>query len=183
MIDFHAAKRFNPLPMKTYLRLILAAVFALTAAAHAEEKNGLSLTVSKTMVEKNDTRGTGGSYDKINRTQALKASIKNLSFKEMPEGEVTWAVLLKRYSYTDTLIFTGTEKLKALKPAEITELIFGGTKITGYTGYSENYKDKTEWQITVKQDGKEIIKSQSTSAFDSLAKHAVKRDNAEKPNN
>ena len=168
--------------MKTYLRLLLAAVFAFATTAYAEEKNGLSLTVSKTVIEKNDAR-SGAYYDRINRTQGLKASIKNLSFKEMPEGEVTWAVLLKRYSYTDTLIFTGTEKLKALKPAEITEMIFGNTQITGYSGYSETYKDKTEWQITVKQDGKEIIKSQSTSAFDSLAKHAVKRDNAEKPNN
>ena len=169
--------------MKTYLRLIFAAVFALTAAARAEEKNGLSLTVAKTVVEKNDTRGNGYYSDRINRTQALKASIKNLSFKEMPEGEVSWAVLVKRYSYSDILIFTGTEKLKALKPAEITEMIFGNTQITGYSGYSETYKDKTEWQITVKQDGKEIIKSQSTSAFDSMAKHAVKGEKPAKAGN
>lgn len=183
MIDLHAAKRFNPLPMKMYLRLFLTAVFALAAAAHAEEKNGLSLTVAKTVLEKNDTRGNGYYSDRINRTQALKASIKNLSFKEMPEGEVSWAVLVKRYSYSDILIFTGTEKLKALKPAEITELIFGSTQITGYSGYSESYKDKTEWQITVKQDGKEIIKSQSTSAFDGMAKHAVKGEKASKASN
>lgn len=168
--------------MKMSFRLLVLAVFALAAAAQAEEKNGLSLTVSKTVVEKNDTRGNGYYSDRLNRTQALKASIKNLSFKEMPEGEVTWSVLLKRYSYSDIQIFTGTEKLKALKPAEITEMIFGATPITGYSGISENYKDKTEWQITVKQDGKEIIKSQSTSAFDSMAKHAVKGPKPTKAN-
>lgn len=169
--------------MKTSLRLLVVATLALAATARAEEKNGLSLTVAKTTLEKNDTRGNGYYSDRLNRTQALKASIKNLSFKEMPEGEVSWAVLVKRYSYSDILIFTGTEKLKALKPAEITEMIFGNTQITGYSGSSETYKDKTEWQITVKQDGKEIIKSQSTSAFDSMAKHAVKGEKAVKVGN
>ena len=168
--------------MKKHLQLLLTAVFAITASAHAEEKNGLSLTVSKTVIEKNDPR-TGSSTERINRTQALKASIKNLSFNEMPEGEVTWSVLLKRYSYSDILIFTGSEKLKALKPAEITELIFGGTKITGYRDTDNSKKDKTEWQIAVKQDGKEIIKSQSTSAFDSMAQHATSGEKASKSDN
>ena len=167
--------------MKTYLRLILAAVFALTAAARAEEKNGLSLTVSKTVIEKNDTH-SGAYYDRINRTQGLKASIKNLSFKEMPEGEVVWTILVKKYYSTTVESYTGTEKLKALKPAEITELVFGAAQITGYRDTDNTSKDKTEWQITVKQDGKEVIKSQSTSAFDSMAKHAIKGEKPTKAN-
>jgi len=168
--------------MKTLPVFLLAsvAVLSFSASAPAEEKNGLSVSVSKTTLEKNDTRGAGYYSDRINRTQALKAVIKNVSFKEMPEGEVIWTVLVKRYSYADIASFTGTEKLKALKPAEASEMVFGSAQITGYSGYSETYKDKTEWQITVKQDGKELIKTQSTSTFDQMAKRAIKGEKPEK---
>ena len=161
--------------MKTPLRLLLAIVFTLAlAAARAEEKNGLSVAVSKTVIEKNDTRGTGGSYDRINRTQGLKAAIKNLSFKEMPEGEVVWTILVKKYYGTTITSYTGTEKLKALKPAEGTELVIGNAEVGGYKDIGSQEKDKIEWQVIVKQDGKETIKVQSTSAFDSMTKHATK---------
>ena len=167
--------------MKTLLRLAL--VFTITlAAARAEEKNGLSVAVSKTVIEKNDTRGNGYYSDRINRTQGLKASIKNVSFKEMPEGEVVWSILVKSYYSTTIQIYTGTEKLKALKPAETTELIFGSAQVTGYRDTVDSSKDKTEWQVTVKQDGKELLKVQSTSAFDSMAKHATKPTPASKNN-
>lgn len=163
--------------MKTHLRLLLAIVFTLTlAAARAEEKNGLSVNVSKTVIENNDTRGAGYYSDRINRTQGLKAVIKNTSFKEMPEGEVAWTILVKKWGYSTPLIYiyTGTEKLKVLKPAETADMVFGSAEITGYnsSGYTE--KDKIEWQVIVKQDGKETLKVASTSAFDSLAKKATK---------
>ena len=163
--------------MKTHLRLLLAIVFTITlAAARAEEKNGLSVTVSKTVVENNDTRGTGYYSDRINRTQALKAVLKNLSFKEMPEGEVVWTILVKKWGYSTPRIeiYTGNEKLKALKPAESTDMVIGKAAVGGYKEYGAAEKDKTEWQVIVKQDGKELVKVQSTSAFDSMAKHATK---------
>ena len=163
--------------MKTHLRLLLALVFTLTlAAARAEEKNGLSVAVSKTVIENNDTRGNGYSSDRINRTQGLKAVIKNTSFKEMPEGEVVWTILVRKWGYSTprTESYTGTEKLKVLKPAESTDMVIGKADVSGYAGYGAAEKDKTEWQIIVKQDGKEILKVQSTSTFDSLAKHATK---------
>ena len=164
--------------MKTRLRLLLAIVFTLTlAAARAEEKNGLSLTVAKTTVENNDTRAASGYYyDRISRTQGLKATIKNTSFKEMPEGEVVWTILVKKWGYSTPLIhsYTGTEKLKVLKPAEATDMIIGKADIAGYKDLGYQEKDKTEWQVIVRQDGKEMLKLQSTSAFDSLAKHATK---------
>ena len=168
--------------MNSHLRLILATILAFAATVQAEEKNGLSLTVSKTVIEKNDPR-TGSFSERINRTQGLKASIKNLSFKEMPEGEIVWTILVKKYYSTTVESYTGTEKLKALKPAEITELVFGAAQITGYRDTDNSWKDKTEWQITVKQDGKEIIKSQSTSAFDGMAKHAIKGGKTTKADN
>ena len=172
--------------MKTPLRLLLAIVFALAgAAARAEEKNGLSVSVSKTVVENNDTRGSGYYSDRINRTQALKAAIKNLSFKEMPEGEIIWTILVRKWGYSTPLIYiyTGTEKLKALKPAEVADMVIGSAEIAGYKDIGSQDKDKTEWQVIVKHDGKEIIKVQSTSAFDGMAKRATKPSSTKKNDN
>lgn len=163
--------------MKTHLRLLLAIVFTLTlAAARAEEKNGLSVTVQKTVIENNDTHESSMYSARINRTQGLKAAIRNMSFKEMPEGEVVWTILVKKANYSALTVesYTGTEKLKALKPAEAIDMVIGKAEVTGYKDYGLAEKDKVEWQVIVKQDGKELIKTQSTSAFDSLAKKATK---------
>jgi len=163
--------------MKTLLLLLPALVFALLlGSARAEEKNGLSVMVNKTTIEKNDIRGGAYSYyDRIDRKQGLKAVIKNNTFKDMPEGELIWTILVRKYYSTSVESYTGTEKLKALKPAASVDMIVGSADITGYsyTGTSAD-KDKIEWQIIVKHDGKEMIKTQSTSTFDALAKRAIK---------
>lgn len=161
--------------MKTLLSSLLAFVFVLTlATASAEEKNGVSLTVSKTTLEKNDTRGAGYYSDRIDRTQGLKAVVKNTSIKEKPEGEIVWTILVKKYYRTTVELYTGTEKLKALKPFEAMELVMGKAEIGGYLNYGAADKDKSEWQVIVKHDGKETVKAQSTSSFDGMAKRAVK---------
>ena len=165
------------------LALVLALVLALTlAAARAEEKNGLSVNVSKTVLEKNDTRGNGYYSDRLNRTQGLKAAIKNVSFKEMPEGEVVWTILVKKYYSNIVESYTGSEKLKALKPAETADMVIGNAEITGYNYSGSTEKDKIEWQVIIKQDDKEILKVASTSAFDNLAKHATKPTSTSKKN-
>lgn len=162
--------------MKTFQLLLFASLFSglLIPSVFAEEKNGLSVSVTKTTIENNDVRGNGYYSDRINRTQGLKAAIKNLSFKEMPEGELTWTILVLRYYSTTIEKYTGTEKLKSLKPAEATDMIIGKAETSGYRNYGPADKDKTEWQVVVKQGGKEIIKTQSTSSFDNLAKRATK---------
>jgi len=163
--------------MKTFLRFLTTAAFALTlaSAALAVEKNGLSVVVNKTTLENNDTRGTGYYSDRINRTQGLKALIKNTSFKEMPEGEVVWTILVLRWGTNTIESFTGTEKLKALKPAATTDMVIGKAETGGYKYYGAAEKDKTEWQVVVKHAGKETIKLQSTTTFDNLVKRAIKR--------
>lgn len=162
--------------MKTFLRFLGASAFVLllTAVAQAAEKNGLSVAVNKTTLENNDTRGAGYYSDRINRTQGLKASIRNMSFKEMPEGEVIWTILVLRWGSSTINSYTGTEKLKALKPSETADMVIGKAEMGGYKNYGAAEKDKTEWQVVVKQGGSEIIKTQSTSTFDNLAKRAVK---------
>jgi hypothetical protein len=162
--------------MKTFLRLVAAAVFVLPLAlsASAEEKNGLSVQVAKTVLENNDAR-TNSYYDTINRTQGLKAAVKNLTFKPMPEGELVWTILVRKASYADyTISYSGLEKVKALKPAETQTLVFGNANVGGYKDLGYNEKDKIEWQVVIKQEGKELLKMQSTSNFDSMAKRATK---------
>ena len=76
--------------MKITLGFLLAGALTLTIPeARAEEKNGVGVTVSKTTIDNNDSRGT---YSKsINRTQALKAVIKKVGFKPLAEAElVDW---------------------------------------------------------------------------------------------
>jgi hypothetical protein len=159
-----------------FLRLVAAAVlvFPLALPALAEEKNGLSVQVSKTVLENNDAN-TNSYYDTINRTQGLKAAIKNLTFKPMPEGELVWTILVRKAGYADyVLSYGGIEKVKALKPAEIQTLVFGNANVGGYKDLGYNEKDKIEWQVVIKQEGKELLKMQSISSFDSMAKRATK---------
>ena len=168
--------------MNTPARFLPVVILALAVSfAHAEEKNGISVSVSKTTIEKNDTRGSGYYSDRINRTQGLKAVIRNMSFKEMPEGEVIWSILVRKYYSTTVEISTGSEKLRALKPAEATDMVIGSAEVSGYNYSGSTEKDKIEWQVIVKQDGKELIKTQSTSSFDALAKRAIKVTPSAKP--
>ena len=155
------------------LRFTATCVFSLLLAAvtaRAEEKNGLNVTVVKTTLEKKDTRGSY--YESINRTQALKVTLKNTSFKPMPEGELEWKIVVVG-AYSSQL-HTGSEKVKALKPANVQELLIGSAQVSGWRSGTSKREDKVEWQITVKQRETEIIKTQSSPDFDALAKHATK---------
>lgn len=155
--------------MKTFLCSLLA--LALPAAiALAEEKNGMNVTVAKTTLEKNERNSTYYSY--TNRTQALKVTVKNTSFKPMPEGEMAWKIVVVG-SYSSTLS-SGLEKINALKPAESQELVIGSAETSARKSSSGRSSDKIEYQITVKQGDKEIIKTQTTPGFDALAKRAYK---------
>lgn len=168
----------------------LTCILALSLTdARAEEKNGVGVTVSKTTIDNNDHQG---SYSKsINRTQGLKAVIKNVGFKPLAESELTWTILIKRYyssyysssssSYGNRL--TGKEKIKALKPAETAEFILGSAQISGYQGSSWAEKDKIEWQIVITQGATELIKTQSTPSFDALNKQSGGRSSSSSRSN
>jgi len=139
----------------------------------AEEKNGLRMTVGKTTLDRNDRRNSYIYSDRIDRTQALKVTIKNVSFKEMPEGELLWKVVVKKYYGGTTEGSSGKETLKALKPAETVELTIGAAQIRGWGDMSGVVKDKMEHQVVVMQSGKESVRVESTPAFDAIAKSAV----------
>ncbi len=154
---------------------IAVAILSFTLAhLMAEEKNGLRVTVAKTTLDRNDRRNTSYFYsDRIDRTQALKVTVKNVSFKDMPEGEVQWKVLVKKYYGGTSEGSSGKETLKALKPAETVELVIGASQIRGWGDMSGGVKDKMEHQIVVMQAGKETIRAESTPAFDSISKGTV----------
>lgn len=165
--------------MNLLLRFTATCLFSLllaAATARAEEKNGLNVTVVKTTVEKKDTRSgyaeSKGYYETLNRTQALKVTLKNTSFKPMPEGELEWKIVVVG-AYSSRLQ-TGSEKVKALKPANVQELVIGNAEVSGWRRGTSKKEDRVEWQITVKQGETEIIKTQSSPEFDALAKHATK---------
>lgn len=156
--------------MNTLSRLSLAFALALpllATPAPAEDRNGLSVLVTKTTLDKKDSR-TSSYYERSNKTQALKVTVKNISFKPMPEGEMTWKILVVG-TYSSTL-YTGVEKVNALKPAETQELIIGAAQVSAWKDYSGRGSDKTEHQIAITHGDRAIIKTQTTPGFDAMAK-------------
>ena len=149
-------------------------LLVIAGHASAEEKNGIQLTVSKKTIDRSDDRGNYYYTDRIDRTQGLKALVKNISFKEKPEGELEWTILVRKYYSSTIEKHTGTEKLKALRAAESEEFQLGSAQVYGWRSASYNVKDKLEYQVIVSHGGNETVRVSSTSAFDSLAKRAIK---------
>src|SRR5260370_40698757 len=100
--------------IKYSVRRMILPVLALALCAFSEEKNGLQVSVTKATLDRADQRGSYLNTDRIDRTQGLKVVIKNVSFKPMPEGEVEWEVLIRKYNATPSGSYTGTETLKAV---------------------------------------------------------------------
>jgi len=158
--------------MRTIVCVLIAVLLGQAGAARAEEKNGLLVTVAKKTLDRNDSRAPYY-YDRIDRTQGLKVTVKNNSFREMPAGEVEWTLLVRKYYSSSIEGFAGKEPLKALKPSETAEMVLGSAQIFGWADISGQAKDKIEHQVVVTQDGKETIRLQSTAGFDAVAKRAI----------
>lgn len=150
----------------------VAALLASSVSLLAVEKNGVMLTVTKKTLDRSDTR-SGYYSDRIDRTQGLKVSLKNMTFKPQKEGEVVWTILVRRVGYTAPSGFTGSEPLKALQPSEGLDMVMGAAQITGWKDYYDSAKDKMEYQVIVKQGGTEVVRAQSSANFDAIAKTAT----------
>jgi hypothetical protein len=129
--------------------------------------------VSKKTIDRSDERSSSFYSDRINRTQGLKAVVKNISFRDKPEGQLEWTLLVRKYYSTTIEKHSGTEKLPALRKAESAEFQLGSAQIYGWRSPSYNVKDKIEYQVIISHEGTETIRVSSTSAFDSLAKRAT----------
>ena len=157
--------------MHTLVRLTaVLLVLLLSHHARAEEKNGLSITVSKRTLDRQDKQSTFY-YTRFDRTQGYKVVVKNTSLKPMPEGELNWTILVIKALSSGTDKYVGTEQIKALRPAESVELMVGAVPIGGYR-YERDYKDQMEYEMVVNHAGKEIMRSSSKASFAALAKRA-----------
>jgi hypothetical protein len=143
---------------------------------HAEDKNGLRLNVSKKTLDRADNpKGSMGR--EIDRTMGLKATIKNLSSKELAEGTIECVILIKRWSLSDASSierYTKSLKLVALKSAMESELLVGDYHIGGHLhGTSTEHVDQlVGWKITIDLGGKKTDFINSSS-FEVMNKRAV----------
>ncbi len=164
--------------MEKVAALLVLLGLAVSAPA-VETQNGLQLSIAPKTISRNDTRYAYYFTDRaINRMMALQIVAKNVSTKAMPEGSVSWKILVIKsgyYNSAPTELYEGTEKLPALKTAASQELLVGSAQITGWRDASSQRKDKLEYKITVTHDGKLTSEVSSVPAFDALAKNATKR--------
>ena len=160
--------------MKALARLTVFGCCAWLGQAMAEEKNGLMVTVAKKTLDRADQKSGYYTYQKIDRTQGLKVTIKNNSFKEMPAGEVEWTILVRRHNYSGAPAKSnGKEALKALKPAETVDMVIGAAQITGWKDWYDYAKDKLDHQVIVRQGTQEMMRINSTPAMDALIKQTA----------
>jgi hypothetical protein len=113
--------------------------------------------VSKKTIDRSDERSSSFYSDRINRTQGLKAVVKNISFRDKPEGQLEWTLLVRKYYSTTIEKHSGTEKLPALRKAESAEFQLGSAQIYGWRSPSYNVKDKIEYQVIISHEGTETI--------------------------
>ena len=161
--------------MQTVARILVLLLFA-AANLHAEDKNGLRLNVTKKTLDRADNpKGTFGR--EIDRTMALKATVKNLSNRELTEGTIDCVILIRRWGASDASSverYTKTLKLDALKSAAESELLVGDYHIGGHLhGTSTEHVDQlVGWKITIDLAGKKTD-FMSGSNFETLNKRAV----------
>lgn len=167
--------------MKNVITAVILAGFCV-CAARGEEANGLRLSIQKTVLERETDRDSFLYWEKVEKALALKVSATNLSFKEKPDGTLSYIVIVKRWGSSPTRYerFSGTEAFPLLKAGAKSDLKVGKVPLGGYEGGTnrKQYQDTIEgWQVTVKHGDAETIKVTSTASFDKLnakAKDAVK---------
>jgi hypothetical protein len=146
-------------------------LLALALCGFSEEKNGVQVSVAKATLSKADQHGAMNT-DTLDRTQGLKVTVTNTSFKDVPEGEVDWEILVRKHNSTRIESYTGSEKLKALHKSESVDLTIGAVPILGYHDGAYLEIDKIEWHIAVKRGGLELLSASSIPGFANLAKRA-----------
>lgn len=145
-----------------------AAVLMGIACARADEQNGLSVNVSRKTSERSST--SDGNGTKVR--QGLKVEVKNLRIKALPPGELQWTVIVKK-RYSGLEKHKGTEIVKALKPSESSEIAFGDFGLATVREYESVAKDKIEYEIVIRHEGKETYRFSTAPDFAALAKDAI----------
>lgn len=146
----------------------------LIMRAEAEERNGLQINVQKVTLDRADVRGADVNMENLDRLMGLRVTLKNISFKEMPESDITWEILKRKFDTAALELTSGTEKLQRLKAGESVEITLGIAKVAGIRNGALLRKDELDWEITINHAEKEVAKFASKSNFGMLLKRAVK---------
>jgi hypothetical protein len=147
--------------------------FGLVAQLKAEEKNGFQCSVQKVTLDKADVR-SDLNVEALDRTMGLRVSLRNTSFRPVPDGEITWEIVKRKFDNGAIELTTGTEKLQSLKAGETADLTLGFARTGGVRNGAVLRQDELEWQITIKPEGQPATRFTSKSSFAALLKRAVK---------
>jgi hypothetical protein len=154
-------------------RCLLIGALAIALCAFSEEKNGMQITVTKVTLSRNDTRGGALNTNVIDRAQGVKVEITSTTFKDAPEGEIEWQILVRKRNTPDIETYSGVEKLKPLRRSETTEVTLGSVPILGFHDGAVTSMDRIEWRITIRRGGLDVYTAASTPGFAGLARRAV----------
>ena len=163
--------------MKRILLLLGSSFTLLATAMQAEEKQGVRLDVTPHVSEnRSDRKPSSAGILEVDKTMAMKVAVKNTSMKDLPAASIDYTFIVERWTGDEKETYnsyTGTQQVKALRPAEQTQLDVGSYKIGGHRhGTSPRHEDKLAgWKIVVSH-GDRKLEFASSSNFAALEARA-----------
>lgn len=146
--------------------------------ASGAEMNGLRITVQKTLIDRARRTDSFSSWDAVAKKLALKVLAVNTTFRDLPEGTINYAIIVKRWGdrINPYERFTGTEPFPALLASKQAELVLGDVDLIGYESSSDRrtYQDSIEaWEVTVTHGDQVTLTTNSGGSFDRLKARAI----------
>jgi hypothetical protein len=168
----------NKTPLRSAI-FILSAFFLLSltvATVFGAEKEGLRVEIiPKVLSDRSALANSAVFKTPVDQDMSLKATFKNISMKDAPEGSIDYIVLVQRWSAETARYssYTGTQKLVPLRFGDPVEVDIGQYHLGGHLhGLSDRHKDRLAgWKIVVTQGSKKIEFSTPPN-FDQLSKEA-----------
>jgi hypothetical protein len=157
--------------------LFIGCLLAFSVSVFAQqEQNGLQVEVSRKTMARNDVRTGFYEEQRINRTMALHVTVKNVSMKPFPAGEIDYSLLVLKVNYFPTTyqLYTGTEPLAALQVGESADVVIGAAEINGYRDLATQRKDKMDYKVVIKHGNTQTALLASNDNFDAMAASARK---------
>src|SRR4051812_21266054 len=166
--------------MRLNNRFIIPLFLVLCAGAlFAMEKDGLRVEVVPELLSDSSLpQNTMADSTPVHEEMSLKASFRNTSMHDAPEGTIEYIVLVQRWgtevgTYSS---YKGSEKLEPIRFGQQVEIDIGKYQIGGHLhGGSDRHKDKLAgWKIVVTQGAKrtEFAFPQNFDALSASAKPA-----------
>ena len=163
--------------MTARLLLLLALLTVAMNNAGAEEKQGIRLDVTPHIAENRSVRTPNqAGITESDKTMSMKVAVKNTSMNDMPEASLAYTFIVERWNISEKesySFYTGTQQVKALRPADQVSLDVGTYKIGGHRhGTSPRHEDKLAgWKIVVTR-GTQQTEFSSTPNFAALEARA-----------